>query len=129
WRYAYDTHQRRVLSQQAAPSQQDLSSHTERSHFHARSHRLQPQGQASTYNANGQPEQVGQREYVWDALGRLTEVREEEKPLARYRYDHRGLRIGKQVMSAHADIDTHTLYNESRQLLAELDAQGRITRQ
>jgi RHS repeat-associated protein len=59
-------HGRRVLSQEGASEQSDL----------------QTGSQAWGYNANGQPETVGQREYVWDALGRLVEVREEAQPLA-----------------------------------------------
>jgi RHS repeat-associated protein len=125
WRYAYDAQQRRVLSQQGVASQSDTTRHTERSQFQSGSHRLNRGAQPTTYNANGQPKRVGRREYVWDALGRLIEVREESKPLAQYRYDHRGLRIGNQV----GQQTTHTLHDESRQPLAELDAQGRITRQ
>jgi YD repeat-containing protein len=76
------------------------------------------------------PGHLGKRELVWDALGRLIEVREESRPLARYQYDHRGLRIGKQVEKQTTQTTTtHTLYDESRQPLAELNAQGRITRQ
>jgi RHS repeat-associated protein len=139
WRYAFDASQRRVLSQQGAENQADLASSTQRSQFQDGSHRLQSMagvGMAglgeSAYNANGQPERVGQREYVWDALGRLVEVREETKPLARYQYDHRGLRIGKTVGSAvnkGAQNTELTLYDESRQPLAELNAQGQIQRQ
>lgn len=125
WRYAFDAHQRRVLSQQGAMSQTDLSTGTQRSQFQDDSHRLNLNAQPTAYNTNGQPERVGRREFVWDALGRLTEVREEAMPRAQYRYDHRGLRISKTV----GPNTTHTLYDESRQPLAELDAQGRITRQ
>jgi RHS repeat-associated protein len=133
WRYAHDRLQRRVLSQQGATRQADLITGAHRSQFHEGSHRLHLNAQPTTYNTNGQPERVGQREYVWDALGRLVEVREEARPLAQYRYDHRGLRIGKTVMSVRAEpveaLTTITLHDESRQPLAELDAQGRITRQ
>jgi RHS repeat-associated protein len=125
WRYAYDATQRRVLRQEGTADQTDLSTGTMRSQFQGQSHRLNLHGQPSRYNANGQPEQVGSREYVWDALGRLVEVREETRPVARYQYDHRGLRIGKQL----GPQVTHTLYDESRQPLAELDREGRITRQ
>jgi len=113
WRYAFDAQQRRVLSQQGAVSQGDLSTGTQRSQFHEGSHRLHLNAQPTTYNTNGQPERVGQREYVWDALGRLVEVREEARPLAQYRYDHRGLRIGKTV-GPNANT-TLTLHDESRQ--------------
>jgi RHS repeat-associated protein len=137
WRYAYGTSQRRILSQQGAENQTDLVTGTQRSQFQDGSHRLQfgaGQGE-SAYNTNGQPERVGSREYVWDALGRLVEVREEAKPLAQYQYDHRGLRIGKTVGSAvnkgaqNTEFTQFTLYDESRQPLAELNAQGQIQRQ
>jgi len=130
---------------------------TQRERFHAfdasqfedGSHRLHLNAQPTTYNPNGQPEHVGRREYVWDALGRLVEVREEAQPIAQYLYDHRGLRSGKTVMSLRTEptsvgaeptsvraepveapaSTTLTLHDESRQPLVELDAQGRITRQ
>jgi RHS repeat-associated protein len=142
WRYAFDASQRRILSQQGAENQADLASGTQRSQFQDGSHRLQSMagvGMAgfgeSAYNANGQPERLGQREYVWDALGRLVEVREKTKPLARYQYDHRGLRISKTVGSAvnkgaqNTEFTQFTLYDESRQPLAELNGQGQIQRQ
>ncbi|MDP2371419.1 RHS repeat domain-containing protein, partial [Rhodoferax sp.] len=81
--------------------------------------------QPAHYNANGQPNSVGQREYVWDALGRLLQVRQENQDLAQYRYSHRGERIAKTV----AGKTTHYLYHEAGQISAELDEQGRITRQ
>jgi RHS repeat-associated protein len=129
WRYAYDAQQRRVLSQQGISEQSDLGTGTVRSQFKEDNHRLhlnaQPTNHPTIYNSNGQPERLGQREYVWDALGRLMEVREEARPIATYRYDHRGLRIAKQVGAQ----TTLTLYDESHQPLAELGEQGRITRQ
>jgi RHS repeat-associated protein len=137
WRYAYDTSQRRILSQHGAENQADLATGTQRSQFQDGSHRLQSMaGQgASVYNTNGQPERVGSREYVWDALGRLVEVREEANSLAQYQYDHRGLRISKAVGRAvnkgaqNTEFTQFTLYDESRQPLAELNAQGQIQRQ
>lgn len=65
------------------------------------------------------------REYVWNAQGRLIAIRQENRELARYRYNHHGLRISKQT----ATESTHTLYNEQRQRIADLDASGRIARQ
>jgi hypothetical protein len=63
-------------------------------------------------------------------------VREEAKPLAQYRYDHRGLRISKTVGKAMGEVvgqpttssTQFTLHDESRQPLAELNAQGQIQR-
>jgi RHS repeat-associated protein len=62
---------------------------------------------------------------VWDALGQLTAVRQEDKSLARYTYSHRGERIGKTVQGH----TTQYLYNDAGQVSAELNANGRITRQ
>ena len=87
----------------------------------------------ASYNANGQPEKVGSREYVWDALGRLIKVREEStsgvtpgKTLVTYTYayNHRGERISKATQGK----TTSYLY-EGGQLSAVLDEPGKITRQ
>jgi YD repeat-containing protein len=77
------------------------------------------------YTANGQPSRIGAREYVSDALGQLTAVRQEDKSLASYTYSHRGERIGKTVQGH----TTQYLYNDAGQISAELNANGRITRQ
>ncbi len=126
WRYAYDPAQRRVLSQQGVGSQAELRAGTRRSAFEPGSHRrIDADRPPARYSASGQPEQLGSREYDWDARGRLVEVREHGKTLARYGYDHRGLRNVK-----HANGQTrYTLYDEARQPLAEFDAHGRILRQ
>ncbi|MDG3064637.1 DUF6531 domain-containing protein [Thauera mechernichensis] len=126
WRYAYDPTQRRVLSQQDVGSQAELRAGTRRSAFEPGSHRrIDADRPPARYSASGQPEQLGSREYDWDARGRLVEVREHGKTLARYGYDHRGLRNVK-----HANGQTrYTLYDEARQPLAEFDAHGRILRQ
>ena len=125
WRFAYDATQRRVLSQQGAGSQQDLSTGTQAAGFEPGTHRLADPSAAAHYTASGQPERLGDREYDWDARGRLVEVREHGAVLARYRYDHRGLRNTREV----GDRTMHTVYDEHRQPLAELDADGRILRQ
>uniref|UniRef100_UPI0038B2F8C3 phospholipase effector Tle1 domain-containing protein n=1 Tax=Verminephrobacter aporrectodeae TaxID=1110389 RepID=UPI0038B2F8C3 len=129
-RYHYDPDERRVLSQQGVETQDELQKATQQTRYPAQSHRWsEEQAQGATavlarYDANGQPTQIGQREYQWDALGKLTEVREKGTSLARYHYNHRGERISKTTASS----NTAYLY-EDRQLSAELDAQGRITRQ
>ncbi|MCW5319928.1 hypothetical protein D5039_01685 [Verminephrobacter aporrectodeae subsp. tuberculatae] len=129
-RYHYDPNERRVLSQQGVETQDELEKATQQTRYPAQSHRWsEEQAQGATavlarYDANGQPTQIGQREYQWDALGKLTEVREQGTSLARYHYNHRGERISKTTASS----STAYLY-EDRQLSAELDAQGRITRQ
>ena len=71
---------RRVLSQEGVADQADLSSNTRKVRFEPGTHRWAgdsvavPAG-AVAYSANGQPKRIGEREYVWDALGRLIAVR------------------------------------------------------
>ena len=125
WRFAYDATQRRILSQQGARSQQELSAGTHAARFEPGTHRRADPSAHTRYTASGQPERLDDREYDWDARSRLVEVRERGKVLARYRYDHRGLRNTRQV----AESTIHTVYDEHRQPLAELDANGRILRQ
>ncbi len=121
WRYAYQG-QRRVLAQHTA-SQDELTAGTSRTDW-------DEQGRPgnATYNANGQPTGQGQRSYQWDALGRLTSIHAGEttrEEIARYHYDHRGLRIAKDT----GGRTTGYLYSADRHLLAELNASGHIQRQ
>ncbi len=151
WRYAYDRHQRRVLAQQGARSQQETTGHTRPTRFSPGSHRALPSslhpangpaaglaaGEAreavstNGHDAGGQPRRLGSRSLHWDALGRLTEVREGERSIARYAYDHRGLRILRTRLepATAAPITTHILHDDARQPLAELDADGMLIRQ
>lgn len=142
WRYAYDHGQRRVLAQQGAPEQDALRAEVTRARFANGTHRLtglerlnaapaSPPGEAARYNANGQPLRLGEHEYQWDALGRLVTVNARGRALARYAYDHRGLRITRTQLDTRdgANQTTHMLYDDARQPLAELDAEGTITRQ
>lgn len=57
-------------------------------------------------------------------MGRLSRIDEGDKEIAAYRYNHRGERIAKMA----GDKSAAYLY-EDKQLSAELDGQGRITRQ
>lgn len=120
WRYAYDHHGRRVLAQQGRDPA-ELGAGTERRHFQPASHRLA----SVDYDANGQPLADGERRYQWDALGRLLSVHLNGRTVARYRYDHRGLRDGKESAAGHE----YFLHDADRQLIARLDAAGRIMRQ
>jgi hypothetical protein len=109
-----------------AASQSETAA-TERSAFEGDSARLSLPGQ-SAYNANGQPERWGQRGYTWDALGRLSGVQEQGTPLARYTYDHPGLRVAKAVGEGADQPSTHTLYSQDHSPQAELDSEGRLQR-
>ncbi len=118
WRYAYQG-QRRVLAQHTA-SQDELTAGTSRTDW-------DEQGRPgnATYNANGQPTGQGQRSYQWDSLGRLIAISQNNAEIARYHYDHRGLRIAKDA----GGRTTGYLYSADRHLLAELNASGHIERQ
>ena len=110
WRYYYDRNGNRVLAQEQVPV-------TEMGQTRKASYRPDS-------NALVTPPDLG-REYVWNAQGQLIAIRQENKELAHYRYNHRGLRISKQA-GAQAE---YTLYNDQRQRTADLDANGHITRQ
>jgi len=110
WRYHYDRNGNRVLAQENVPVTE--MGRTRKAVYDLAS------------NALTIPPDLD-REYVWNAQGQLIAIRQENRELARYRYNHHGLRVGKQTGSD----STHTLYNEQRQRIADLDADGRITRQ
>lgn len=110
WRYHYDKNGNRILAQENVPA-------TEMGQ--TRKARYDPDS-----NALLTPPGLG-REYVWNAQGQLIAIRQENRELARYSYNHHGLRVGKQVGAE----STHTLYNDQRQRIADLDANGHITRQ
>ena len=123
-RYFHDRQGRRLLSQQGIAGQSDLTTNTAKALYQPGTHRWLGQNEkTNAYDANGQPQRIGHRGYRWDALGRLIEVREDGKPLARYTYNHRGERIAKDSGGV-----TYYLYQDGR-LSAELDAQGNIRRQ
>jgi RHS repeat-associated protein len=109
WRYHYDRNGNRVLAQENVPV-------TELGHTRKASYDLA---------SNAMLTPALDRETVWNAQGQLIAIRQENRELARYRYNHHGLRISKQTETE----STHTLYNEQRQRIADLDANGRITRQ
>lgn len=76
------------------------------------------------HDAAGQPEYIGSRSFVWDAFGKLLEVRNGQRVLARYRYNHRGERIEKILGGEH----TYYLY-EDHKLVAELEGKGTVRRE
>jgi len=127
-RYHYDDNGNRLLTQEGM-DQGDIRGNTIKSAYTPNADRWQTEasGDGVTdvhYDATGLPERIGTRCLVWDALGKLLEIRDGQRVLARYRYNHHGERIEKIVGSEH----TYYLY-ENRQLVAELDAKGTIRRQ
>jgi RHS repeat-associated protein len=135
-RYFYDRLDNRLLGQEGISDQADLSSHTLKSVYADDSSQWLGDSPVSNeannaannaannkYDATGQPITLGRRRFEWNALGQLTAVYQAEQLLARYRYNHRGERISKTV----AGHTTYFLY-EGRQLAAELDERGHVTR-
>jgi RHS repeat-associated protein len=125
-RYAYDDAGNRVLAQEDVTDQSDFTIHTVRSKYAAGSSRWTGGGEAATtfYDGNGQPTRIGQREYAWDAYGKLVDVRQDGQSLASYRYNHKGERIAQVTRKSRV----YYLY-ENRKLTAELNSDGHITRQ
>lgn len=125
-RYFNDGAGNRLLSQEGVASQADTATGTVSARYTGASNRLLEtvHGEAALFDANGQLRKAGKREYRWDALGRLREVREAGHTIAHYRYDHRGLRISKQA----GNSTRHFLY-EGRQIAAELNHDGTVARQ
>jgi len=123
-RYHYDGNGNRLLAQEGI-DQSDIRDNTVKSGYAPGADRWQTDGRVDVrYDATGQPERIGKRGFVWDAVGNLLEVRDGQRLLERYRYNHRGERIEKIVGSEH----TYYLY-EDRQLVAELDSKGMIRRE
>ena len=125
-RYFHDGAGNRLLAQENIADASDMNSNTIKLGYGAATNRLTGVAGTTnlTYDAIGQPQRNGQRSFEWNAAGKLTAVRENGRLLASYRYNHKGERIAKTV-KGHT---THYLY-EGRQLLAEVDEQGKITRQ
>lgn len=125
-RYAYDGAGNRLLSQQNIASQDDLATGTRQARYAPGSQRWlgDKATEVSVYDPTGQPIAAGTKNYRWDAAGHLREVHIKNKTVARYRYDHRGLRVGKET----GGTLRHYLY-EDRKLRAELYADGTIARQ
>jgi RHS repeat-associated protein len=128
-RYYYDDNGNRLLAQEGL-DQRDILGNTMKTSYTSDADRWKSEASGggpldeARYDAMGQPERIGSRSFVWDALGKLLEVRDRKRALAHYRYNHRGERIEKIVGSEH----TYFLY-ENRKLVAELDGKGTIRRQ
>jgi len=127
-RYYYDNNGNRLLAQEGLAEQSDTRRNTVKTTYVSAGDRWQNSADengstAARYDATGQPASIGNRTFVWDAMGKLLEVRAGPRIIARYRYNHRGERIEKIVGSKH----TYYLY-ENRKLVAELDARGTVHR-
>ncbi len=99
WRYAYNGQQQRILAQDAS-NQSQMQEGTQRP------------ASAET-NANGQPTTSSNskdQRYSWDALGRLTSIQ-------------------SQTNQSQTSQTTHYLYSQDKQILAEVNPEGKIDRQ
>jgi RHS repeat-associated protein len=128
-RYHYDGNGNRVLAQDGLADQSDLQGNTVKTSYMQSVDRWQTDENSAgsldaRYDAAGQPERIGKLGFVWDAFGKLREVRDGKESVARYRYNHRGERIEKIVGPQH----TYYLY-EDRKLVAELDSNGALRRE
>jgi RHS repeat-associated protein len=128
-RYHYDDNGNRLLTQEGLDNQSNIHSNTVKTSYapsadHWKTTAVNGGTENADHDAIGQPRRIGQRSFVWDAFGKLLEVREGQRVLARYRYNHQGERIEKTVEGKH----TYYLY-EDRRLVAELDAKGMLQRQ
>jgi RHS repeat-associated protein len=66
------------------------------------------------------------RQWLWNPDGTLRAVLQDGKELARYAYNHDGLRVAK---AATGQATQYTVYDGQRNRVADMDAKGRITRQ
>lgn len=127
-RYHYDDNGNRLLSQEGLADQNDTIRSTVKTSYAIASDRWLAEAsadpKAAQYNDAGLPDRIDNRSFVWNAFGKLIAVRQGERTLARYRYNHRGERIAKAVGNTH----TYYLY-EDRKLIAELDENGAVRRQ
>jgi RHS repeat-associated protein len=150
-RYFYGA-ARRLLAQENVEESDTSSTHQQASQHPAASPRLVAKGferaafapgerhasNDGVYNLNGQPERLGDRagnneigirHFKWDALGRLTSIEKDGRALASYRYNHRGERIVKTLSPTESKaVQTYYLY-ENGLLTAELNSQGKLSRQ
>jgi RHS repeat-associated protein len=124
-RFLYDPTGNRVLSQDNVLPQEAYASTRESVHSANSSHLTSSGGLVVETNANGHIVKDGDREYKWDALGRLVSIQQAEKVIASYRYNHRGERIEKRTEGGRI----HFLYSEKGKVSAEVDSEGRIRRQ
>ena len=85
---------------------------------------------AVLHDADGRIVALGDLRFTYDANGQLVELRRRGRRLARYGYDSRGQRTGKQTFDAQGRplAQQHYLYENGR-LFAEADIDGTIRRQ
>ncbi len=84
---------------------------------------------AYTYDPAGNPTTIGDKSYLYDVTGRLQQISDANKVVARYTYNAHGERVSKTVINANGIArTTYFLYQDNR-LDAEADEAGRILTQ
>jgi RHS repeat-associated protein len=79
--------------------------------------------QAIEYDSLGRIALEGSHRYRYNASGQLSEVREQDRVVARYRYNHLGQRVSKTVFDQGKPSTTYFLWHQQR-LVAELSGDG-----
>jgi RHS repeat-associated protein len=81
------------------------------------------------YDPAGNPIIIGDKSYLYDVTGRLRQISEKNKAIARYAYNARGERVSKTVINANGIARTTYFLYQDNQLDAEADETGRIMAQ
>jgi RHS repeat-associated protein len=125
WRYAYDGNGNRLPVGVFAGAAMAGASSNRRLVRDAVRHAEAGPATAPRWDHAGRLVDDGLRRYRWTPMGLLAEVSGPAGTLAEYRYDHRGQRI-----AARSDGRwRYFLFDERRRPIAELDDEGRLTRQ
>lgn len=80
------------------------------------------------YDASGNPKAIGNRQFTYDALGRIVQVIDEGKARVAYRYNAPGERIARTTFGSGGVASTSWFLYEDKLLDAEVDSHGRVTR-
>jgi RHS repeat-associated protein len=80
-----------------------------------------------TYDPAGNPTTIGEKSYLYDVTGRLQQISNGNKVVARYAYNAHGERISKTVFKAQGTAQTTYFLYYGNRLDAEADESGRIT--
>ncbi|GAA4029260.1 RHS repeat-associated core domain-containing protein [Actimicrobium antarcticum] len=87
----------------------------------------QPEAQiAYDYDAAGNPVRIGTRSSVYGVTGRLIQVSDADKVVARYAYNAHSERIAKTVIAANGVATTTYFFCQGQQLDAEADGNCRV---
>ncbi len=88
-------------------------------------HLLTAQKVNREYDANGNTTRIGEREFVYDAAGRMTQAKVNGVVEMNYAYDPFGQQVGKYI----AGTTTVSLHDESGRWLGDYDGAGKPIRQ